>query len=657
MPAMYGLLTVLVLVWSMVPVYADSGTVATPTDAFASLPRITSIQLSPSGRHLAVLRTHEGKTYLDTQTVAGQDAHRVVSTDNQEYVITWFRWANDERLLVGIQFAATRDTIDSVETRLLAVNRDGTQQIPNLFKQAPFLSLFGKKHFPQVQDRIVGTIPRDPRHVLLALDLERPLSPDVYKVDVYSGDRQLVQVNPGLEPGANTISHWVADREGHVRAGAGQFQTMVHVIVKQPESSIWRNLAHYDLAKETGLLPLAFDADPAWLYVRDQHRGKAAIFKVNVVDRKADRVLVAADARHDLMGELVYAPGRRKVVGVRYSAADQRVLFWDFDAQRLQARIDRAIPSLTNVIHSSSDDGRWHVVQSSDAVHPPQWSMFDEHDGRMVLLGKAYPDLDAAALVTPRETFIPARDGKELSAFLTIPKDREPRELPLILFPHGGPASQGRGGFNYWTQWFVSRGWAVLEPRFRGTEGYGDEFLRAGFQRWGLEMQDDVTDSVQWAIRSGIASAHRICIVGSGYGGYAALMGALKTPDLYRCAVSFGGVTDLPQLVSDSRWYLSQKQVVESRIGSWWGDRERLRETSPVFHAQEIRTPLLLMHGAVDRAVAVSHGRDMAEALKAAHVTTYRYVELPFADQALSREQDRIQIFKELEQFLTAHLD
>lgn len=641
----------------MVPVYADSGTVATPTDAFASLPRITSIQLSPSGRHLAVLRTHEGKTYLDTQTVAGQDAHRVVSTDNQEYVITWFRWANDERLLVGIQFAATRDTIDSVETRLLAVNRDGTQQIPNLFKQAPFLSLFGKKHFPQVQDRIVGTIPRDPRHVLLALDLERPLSPDVYKVDVYSGDRQLVQVNPGLEPGANTISHWVADREGHVRAGAGQFQTMVHVIVKQPESSIWRNLAHYDLAKETGLLPLAFDADPAWLYVRDQHRGKAAIFKVNVVDRKADRVLVAADARHDLMGELVYAPGRRKVVGVRYSAADQRVLFWDFDAQRLQARIDRAIPSLTNVIHSSSDDGRWHVVQSSDAVHPPQWSMFDEHDGRMVLLGKAYPDLDAAALVTPRETFIPARDGKELSAFLTIPKDREPRELPLILFPHGGPASQGRGGFNYWTQWFVSRGWAVLEPRFRGTEGYGDEFLRAGFQRWGLEMQDDVTDSVQWAIRSGIASAHRICIVGSGYGGYAALMGALKTPDLYRCAVSFGGVTDLPQLVSDSRWYLSQKQVVESRIGSWWGDRERLRETSPVFHAQEIRTPLLLMHGAVDRAVAVSHGRDMAEALKAAHVTTYRYVELPFADQALSREQDRIQIFKELEQFLTAHLD
>ncbi len=275
----------------------------------------------------------------------------------------------------------------------------------------------------------------------------------------------------------------------------------------------------------------------------------------------------------------------------------------------------------------------------------------------MVLLGRSYPDLETAALSAPTTTYVTARDGKELQVFLTVPKDRDPRQLPMILFPHGGPASRSPGAYNYWTQWFVSRGWAVLEPRFRGTEGYGDEFLRAGFQRWGLEMQDDLTDAVQYAIRSGIANANRICIVGSGYGGYAALMGAVKTPDLYRCAVSLGGVTDLSQVVSDSRWYLNQKPMAEMRVGSWWTDRERLRDTSPVFHAKEIRTPLLLMHGAMDRAVPVSHGRDMAEALKAANVTTYRYVELPFADQTLSREQDRLQVFTELEQFLKSHLE
>ena len=654
---MYGFVTVLLLVWSLGTASAESGSASPPTAAFAVLPRIESIQLSPSGRHLAVLRNHEGQTFLDIQTVTGQDLHRVVSTDNRDYIITWFRWVNDERLLVSVRFAATRDAIDSIETRLMAVNRDGTEQTPNLFKQSSFPSIFGKKHFPQFQDRLVGTIPGDLRHVLLALDLEHPNAPDVYKVDVYSGDRQLIQANPSTQPDPRVILHWIADRAGTVRAGVGQYQTAVHAIFRQPESSLWRELADYDLAKETGLVPLAFDADPAWLYVRDQHRGKAAIFKLNVMDRAADRILVVADPKFDLNGELVYAPGRKKVVGVRYSATDERVLFWDYDAQRLQARIDRAIPGTVNIIHSSSDDGRLHVVKSSGAAHSPHWSIFDERDGRMVLLGKSYPDLEGVGLTAPTTTYVTARDGKELQVFLTVPKDRDPRHLPMIVFPHGGPAARMPGAFNYWTQWFVSRGWAVLEPRFRGTEGYGDEWLRAGFQRWGLEMQDDLTDAVQYAIRSGLANANRICIVGAGYGGYAALMGAVKTPDLYRCAVSLGGVTDLRDLVSDSRWYLNQKPMMEMRVGSWWNDRERLRETSPVAHASEIRTPLLLMHGLMDRFVPVSQSRNLADALKSANVMTYHYVELPLADQTLSRGQDRIHVFKELEQFLTTYLD
>ena len=657
MPAIYGLVTVLLLVWSMVPVYAEPGSTSPPTATFASLPRIESIQLSPSGRHLAVLRHHDGQTFLETHTVTGQDAHPVVSTDNREYIITWFRWINDERLLVSMRFAATPEATDTVETRLMAVNRDGTEQTANLLKQGGFSSLFGQKHVPQFEYQLVGMIPGDPRHVLLALDLEHPNAPDVYKVDVYSGERQLVQANPSSKPDRNAISHWIADRTGAVRSGVGQFQTAVHAIVRQPESTLWRELADYDLAKETGLVPLAFDADPAWLYVRDQHRGKTAIFKLNVMDRAADRVLVVADPKFDLNGELVYAPGRKKVVGVRYSAADERVLFWDFDAQRLQARIDRAIPGTVNVIHSSSADGRLHVVKSSGAAQPPRWSIFDEQDGRMVLLGRSYPDLETAALAAPTTTYVTARDGKELQVFLTVPKDRDPRHLPMIVFPHGGPAARMPGAFNYWTQWFVSRGWAVLEPRFRGTEGYGDDVLRAGFQRWGLEMQNDLTDVVQYAVRAGIANAGRICIVGSGYGGYAALMVVVKTPDLYRCAVSLGGVTDLPQLVSDGRGYLNQKPMVEARIGSWWNDRDRLRETSPVAHAQGMRTPLLLMHGSMDRSVPVSQSRNLADALKAANATNARYVELPLADEALRREEDRLHVFSEMERFLTQHLD
>lgn len=655
---MYGLFVMLLVAWCVESAHAVSGTVPPPTEAFAALPRISSIQLSPSGTHLAVLRNQDGKTALEVQAVTGQDTQRVVTTDNRDSVVTWFQWVNDERLLVAIRFTDQRGGIDSQETRLVGVNRDGTQRNENLFKQSSLPSIFGKKHVPQIQDHIVGAVPGDPRQVLIALDLERPLSPDVYRLDVYSGDRRLVQANPGLKPGVRNVLQWIADREGQVRAGVGQFGTTVHVIVKPPESSVWRDLAEYDLAKETGLMPLAFDADPAWLYVRDQHRGRAAIFKVNIAgDPTVDRRLVAADPKFDLAGDLVYATGRRKIIGVRYSAEDLRVLFWDFDAQRLQARIDRAIPGRANVIHSSSDDGHLHIVKSNGTAQPPYWYLFDERDGRLALIGKAYPDLEGVDLPAQKSVTLVARDGKELHALLTLPKDHIPSRLPLILFPHGGPAAHERDAFNYWTQWFASRGWVVLQVDFRVSDGYGEELLRVGFQRWGLAMQDDLTDAVQWAIQTGLASANRICIVGAGYGGYAALMGLVKQPDLYRCAVSLDGVTDLPQLVADSRWYLNQKQVVESRISAWWGDRERLRDTSPLYHAQDIRAPLLLIHGAMDRMVPVAHGRAMAEALKKAKAETYRYVELPLADQTLSREEDRLQVFAELEQFLTSHLE
>lgn len=628
-----------------------------PTEAFSALPRISSMQLSPSGTHLAVLRNHDGKTMLMAQRVSGEDAHVAVTTDNREYVINWFRWVNDERLLVSIRFADTRRGVDVEETRLLAVNWDGSQQNDNLVKQSTFSSIFGKKHVPQVQDRLVGMIPGDGRHVLVGLDIERPLSPDVYRLDVYSGERHLVESNPGLQPGDRNVLRWLADRTGQVRIGVGQSGTVVRVIYRAPESTRWSDLAEYDLAKETGLMPLGFDADPAWLYVRDQHRGRAAIFKVNLADRSADRILVASDPKYDLAGDVVYAPWKRKIVGVRYSKDDLRVLFWDFDAQRLQARIDRAIPGRANVIQSSSADGRLHIVKSGGPADPPHYHLFDERDGRMALLGKVYPDLESTDLAVPKPITVTARDGKELSGFLTVPKDRDPRQLPLILFPHGGPASHERDGFNYWTQWFASRGWAVLQINFRGLEGYGDEFLRSGFQRWGLEMQDDLTDAAQWAVHADVANVNRICIVGAGYGGYAALMGTVKTPDLFRCAASIGGVADLLELVADSRWYLNQKQVLESKIGSWWNDRDRLRDTSPLYHAQDIHTPTLLIHGVMDRAVPISQSRAIADALKKRDGTAVRYVELPLADHALSREQDRQQVFTELEQFLTKYLE
>lgn len=231
------------------------------------------------------------------------------------------------------------------------------------------------------------------------------------------------------------------------------------------------------------------------------------------------------------------------------------------------------------------------------------------------------------------------------------------QHAPLILLPHGGPASRNVLNFDYWTQFLASRGWAVLQVNFRGSSGYGKEFLQAGFQRWGLEMQDDLTDAAQYAIEQGIADPERICIVGGSYGGYAALMGVVKTQDLYRCAVSFAGVSDLRSLLKDKRQFLGYELGSERQLGAWWSDRDRLKATSPVNHADKIRTPLLIVHGAEDRTVPVEQSRAMVEALRDAGFTRLRYVELPDGDHYLSRQDDRVTFFREMERFLATHLD
>ena len=646
---------VIVLLFCATPVHAQTTAGVPSLEAFASLPRIVSIQLSPSGQHLGVLRNQDGKSMLVTQTVTGQDPHVVVTTDNRESIINWFTWANDERLLVSIRIVAARDKVDQQETRLLAVNRDGSQQKPDLLKSSSLL--FGPKHVPQFQDRIIGDIPNDPRHVLMQLDFERPLSPDVYKVDVYNGERTIIETNPGLHPGVRNVLNWVVDREGKVRAGVGQSQTSIRVIVKPPGTDSWRDFADYDLAKETGPYPLGFDEDPRWLYVRDMHRGRASIFKIDATDPGGDRMLVATDPKSDLMGDLVYSRWRRKVVGVRYGAEDQRILFWDFDAQRLQARVDRALAGRTNIVHSTNGDGHLHIVKSGGMAQPPEWYLFDERDSRVVKLGDAYAGLSELRPTLPEPVRVLARDGKELPVLLTKPRGLDGRRLPMVVYPHGGLFMRDPTGFDPWTQWFVSQGWVVLQVNFRGVAAFGEDFLRGGFQRWGIEMQNDLTDSVHWAVQEGLVDPHRVCIAGSNYGGYAALMAVVRTPELYRCAVSLGAVTDLLQLVGDSRWFLNRKDVSEARIGLWWGDRERLQETSPIAHAKEIRAPLLLLHGASDRLIPVSHSRDLAAALRAGGIESFRYVELPQADQRLSTDDERLQVFQELDRFLHQYLD
>ncbi|QSA96503.1 S9 family peptidase [Methylococcus sp. EFPC2] len=618
-----------------------------PVKAYAALPEVEHISLSPDGNRIAFLQNLDGNTILVTQDrVGGGNRHIVVRSDNQKFHINGYNWVNDERLLVRVWYADRAARLKFVRTGLFAVNHDGTQLKDDLIRvDVPGLN---NRYVPQIQDSYFR-IPGDPRHVLLSLDDRQAGAPSVYRLDVYSGEKERVAGNPG------NVRHWFPDLQGRVRVGVGVNKSKLSIVYRPPEGGEWRTLGEYEQGHADALEPLGFDADPDLLYVRGIHQGRKAVFRIRLSNAAGKPELVYADPKYDVAGALIYSAAHDRVIGVGYATDTLRFAYWNESGRRLQAAIDKALPQRSNVIVSSA--GRRHIVSSSNAARAPVYYAMDEDTGFLDEIAETYPLLADARLSPPQTVKFKARDGLELEGYLTRPTRAGTGPGPAIIFPHGGPWARDVAGFDPWTQFLADRGWTVLRLNFRGSAGYGADFERAGFQRWGLEMQDDITDGVHWLIQQKLADPQKVCIVGGSYGGYAALMGAIKTPELYRCAVSLAPVTDLTRLVdelNDARWldYQLRSALADRKLGRRWSDRDRLNDTSPLQQAARLHTPLLLAHGTDDLSVDVSHSQDLAKELESAGFKDFQYLELEHGDHHLSREVDRVQFFGALDAFL-----
>lgn len=635
-----------------------------PLRAFAGLPAIEQPRLSPDGRGAVMVQNIDGQSYVVVSGF-GEKPKVVLKADQEKYSIGTLRWAGNNRVLVSANFQEVRRGVLTPETRLIAVDRDGGNLKGNLvlgLLQERFSERI--RHVPQFQDRIVGALPDQPETVLIAFDAKEPGYPDVYRLDTRTGRSQLVQHNLG------GIRSWMTDTRGEVRLGQGMMRTTLRVMVKPPASpgqgsEEWRTLTNHDgtnaeEARRMALKPLGFDADPRFLYALAPVDGRDALVRIDLQDPAFPRETVLADPRFDVRGRLLRDPVTRRVVGIAYLTDVPRVHYWDDAARQRQETLDRVLPRRSNRIVSDDETGQRSMVLSVEGSRPPRFFAMDWSDGKLSHLADTQPELEKQPLSTPKRISLRSRDGLLLEGYLTLPTAREGatkgEPLPTVLLPHGGPAASDTGHYDYWSQFMASRGWAVLQLNFRGSTGYGQDFREAGRRRWGLEMQDDLADGLRWLVEQGIADARRVCIVGGSYGGYAALMGAVKDPGLYRCVASIAGPTDLRDLLSHSQRFMGYELGAEAEIGTWWGDREKLRQTSPALRAAEIRVPVLLIHGNKDAVVPVEQSRDMVDALKKADHADTRYVELPLADHSLSREEDRLRALTEVESFLRKNL-
>ncbi|MEP1870408.1 MAG: alpha/beta fold hydrolase, partial [Paraglaciecola sp.] len=339
------------------------------------------------------------------------------------------------------------------------------------------------------------------------------------------------------------------------------------------------------------------------------------------------------------------------VIGVYHSHSKDGRVYWDESRHKFQKSLNRALPGKDVYLVDFSQDESIYLLYTENDFTPGTYYFGNRKEKSLVPVLDQYPALLPEVLTEHKFVTYTARDGTELEGYLTLPLGAA-GPVATILHPHGGPGAREYDGFDYWTSFFANRGYAVFRPNFRGSTGYGYEFAQSQMQGWGLTMQDDLTDAANWLVEQNIALKDKMCIVGASYGGYAAAMAAVKTPDLFKCAISFAGVTDLKKLVSTSRRYLNSK-FVKKQLGA---DSEDLKSRSPAYHADKVKIPILFIHGEDDVVVAVEQSEAMVSALRSLDKEV-EFIELENGDHYLSIQRNRHITFKAMDTFLKKHLN
>jgi len=573
-----------------------------PTSAFAALPQLRGLKVAPDGRRLLGRRDVDGKPRLMVMSLT-QDRPPITIGLPDGWTLSDYFWAGNDRVLLSIDQLAADTPSEDPQSRLLIYDiRAGTTR------------LVGGRGMGPMGD----IIHIDPSGDWILLSLQKWIFdyPAVYRVDLAVNRMELVQSQ------RRGIWKWVADDAGVVRLGLGASGNRYQIIYRSGPDDHFRTVARPLVGDEDDrtvfdVMSLVQGSDEGYM-LSNQRTGRYALYRFNYATRTLGE-LVFESPTNDIDRYAMTADGRR-LLYAEYTDEREQVHWFDPEMARLQRRLDAALPTRRNRMVSWSDDRRTIVVRANDSNDPGSFYIYLPAERTLSPYVTQFPDLKPDRLAITEYIHYPARDGLEIPAYLTLPRGRVAQGLPLVILPHGGPFEvRDALEFDPEVQLLANRGYAVLQPNFRGSGGYGEDFSNKGYGQWGRAMQDDLDDGMDWLVRRGIADPARVCIFGSSYGGYAALWGAIRNPERYRCAVSFAGVTDLQrQLSYGNRFFIAKRYQKD------WRDRIKgmggfdLTSVSPLQQVARLRVPVLLAHGLKDPVVPYRQSSDFVAALRAA---------------------------------------
>ena len=611
-----------------------------PVDSFARLPFVEYPAISPDGTHWAGLLGLGGIQSIAILNIFDKPAVAVRVLVPDQTNVRWLRWANADNVLIGLDALVNVEHENWYVSRLVGLNRV-TGKVTYLLWDVG----------GQNASDVVWIPKNGGNEVLIAAQNsiyeELEWWPAVHRVDVTTGhDRVVLQPHPG-------ISDWMADGEGTIRAGVGYDDTRRSSrLVYRPAGSkdSFRTVDRAENRKGESLLrPFLFlpGGDHA-LVIHDNSKGMSAIYEVDLATQADVRTVYEPPSGE--VDDVLISDDGTTLLAATVSDPDIGKHWLDPGLAALQVQLEKSVPTAGVVIESVSADRQRMLVRIGAADMPGQLSFLDLKDGVLHKLAAFNEAIGTRHLAPVKLVHYQARDGLAIEAVLTLPVGREPKSLPLVLMPHGGPWAQDGLDYDYWVQFLANRGYAVLQPNFRGSTGYGTKFMHAADGQLGLAMQDDVTDGVRWAVSQGLADEHRVCIVGASYGGYAAMWGIAKDPEQYRCAISIAGVSSLKREVND---FASSTHENISR-DAWERMAPNFDAVSPINAVDRMKTPLLLIHGKKDITVAYVHSSKMYDRMRKAG-RTVEFLSLPLADHYYTRQEDRVAVLNAMDAFLARY--
>jgi dipeptidyl aminopeptidase/acylaminoacyl peptidase len=499
----------------------------------------------------------------------------------------------------------------------------------------------------KVRAELLDALPDDPNHILVSHNRRDPQVFDVVRIDLRSGAETVVAKNPG------DIVDWGTDHAGRVRVAVRSQGLDSVVLYRADEAAEFKPIITTDYKTEVNLA--AFSADNRRLFViSNRGRDKKALVSIDPARPQVETVVfVHPDVD---LGGATWSRLRKKFTDANFVTSRVERKFFDPAVARIYQRIEAKVPGMQiNLQSMTRAEDKFIVAASSDRT-PGGRYIYDARSDSLSLLAEINPKLPAADMAPQKPVSYRSRDGLTINGYLTLPVGREPKNLPCIVNPHGGPWARDIWGFNPEVQFLANRGYCVLQMNFRGSTGYGRRFWEASFGQWGLAMQDDISDGVQWLVQQGVADPKRVGIYGASYGGYATLAGVAFTPELYAAAVDYVGVSNLFTFLDTIPPYWKPLlPKFHDMVGHPERDKERLTRTSPALHAERIKTPLLVVQGARDPRVNKAESEQMVENLRK------RGVDVPYLvkdneGHGFRNEENQFEFYGTMEAFLAKHL-